>query len=53
VGDFTVYQLFLSATSIADLFFLLRSCIAPKRGVIDAHEAPSNQEHHGQDILCD
>jgi hypothetical protein len=31
VGDFTVYQLVLSATSIADLFFLLLSCIAPKR----------------------
>jgi hypothetical protein len=31
VGDFTVYQLVLSAASIADLFFLLLSCIAPKR----------------------
>jgi hypothetical protein len=31
VGDFTVYQLVLSAASIADLFFLFLSCIAPKR----------------------
>jgi hypothetical protein len=31
VGDFTVYQLVLSAASIADLFFLLLSCIAPER----------------------
>jgi hypothetical protein len=31
VGDFTVYQLIPSAASIADLFFLLLSCIAPKR----------------------
>jgi hypothetical protein len=31
VGDFTVYQFVLSAASIADLFFLLLSCIAPKR----------------------
>jgi hypothetical protein len=31
VGDFTVYQLFLSAASIADLFFILLSCIAPER----------------------
>jgi hypothetical protein len=53
VGDFTVYQLFLSAASIADLFFLLRSRIAPECGVIDAREAPSDLEHHGQDIRCD
>jgi hypothetical protein len=31
VGDFTVYQLVSSAASIADLFFFLLSCIAPKR----------------------
>jgi hypothetical protein len=31
VGDFTVYQLFLSTASIADLFSLLLSCIAPER----------------------
>jgi hypothetical protein len=31
VGDFTVYQLVLSAASIADLFFLFLSRIAPKR----------------------
>jgi hypothetical protein len=31
VGDFTVYQLVPSAASIADLFFLLLSRIAPKR----------------------
>jgi hypothetical protein len=31
VGDFTVYQLVLSAASIADLFFLVLSRIAPKR----------------------
>jgi hypothetical protein len=31
VGDFTIYQLVLSATSIADLFFLLLLCIAPER----------------------
>jgi hypothetical protein len=30
VGDFTVYQLVLSAASIADLSFLFLSCIAPK-----------------------
>jgi hypothetical protein len=29
VGNFTVYQLVPSATSIADLLFLLLSCIAP------------------------
>jgi hypothetical protein len=31
VGDFTIYQLILSAASIADLFFLFLSRIAPKR----------------------
>jgi hypothetical protein len=31
VGDFTVYQLVPSAASIADLLFLLLSCIAPRR----------------------
>jgi hypothetical protein len=53
MGNFTVYQLFLSAASITDLFSFLYSCIAPKRSVIDAREAPSHQEHHGQDIFCD
>jgi hypothetical protein len=52
VGDFTIYQLFLSAASIADLFFLLNSCIAPERVALDTREAPSHQEHHGQDIFC-
>jgi hypothetical protein len=48
MGKFTVYQLFLSATSIADLFSSLHSCIAPKRGVIDVREALGDQEHHDQ-----
>jgi hypothetical protein len=30
VGDFTIYQLVPSAASIADLFFLFLSRIAPK-----------------------
>jgi hypothetical protein len=51
MGYFTVYQLILSAASIADLFSSLRAHTAPKRGVIDAREAFSHQEHHGQQIL--
>jgi hypothetical protein len=49
MGICTVYQLFLSAaTTIVDLCFLLLSCIAPRRILVDAREAPCGQEHHGQ-----
>jgi hypothetical protein len=48
MGIFTVYQLFLStAAAIADLCFLLLVRIAPGRGLVDAREAPCDQEHHG------
>jgi hypothetical protein len=53
VGNCTVYQLVPSAASIADLLFLLLSCIAPQAHyVLDARETPSHHERHGQDFFC-